>query len=440
MTTPTWHEVGSLCEAAHVLITRADLSHDLLVEMASPMLRRVGLMHQELLLDPHGDSDIDEPAADDPDPSVVHWVTTSTGRPDWVAELERTGVFVMRLDPSKPNSLRGRHGKVYVDRSHLGDPEVVKTLAGTMMSGGAIIPVDDEPEDSPAKTEPCASRARAWMQAAGGSHVPDAPMVEVLRELDPEASVWEIPCADDGPSRFVVKDRSLNNASVLATTPNAAVLSALACTLHQLREEGAELAAQVGLRGAGTFSTREAMHEAGVPHSQLGGGVSVADGIRYLAKQRDELATERNDLAKRLAGLAAAANRRDEHARRRLEEVAAIAELTGVERGPNEDVVSWVGRGVDELRRNPGEATDEVRENMLINLREWLLNMEAKAELDSDPVSIEGFTDDNDLPMGGLVLIRTTEAFAAVLKFCEAKGLLTPGKGIDDGTTTTVKP
>lgn len=64
--------------------------------------------------------------------------------------------------------------------------------------------------------------------------------------------------------------------------------------------------------------------------------------------------------------------------------------------------------------------------------------MEAKAESDSDPVSIEGFTDEGE-PVGGLFLVRTLEAFKAMVAFAEESGLLTPGKGIIDGTRSTDK-
>ena len=79
---------------------------------------------------------------------------------------------------------------------------------------------------------------------------------------------------------------------------------------------------------------------------------------------------------------------------------------------------------------------DEVRETMLVNLRDWMLAVEADVELDSDPVSIKGFTDDEGVPIGGLALVRTPEAFKAIMDFAEREGLITPGKGIVDGTRT----
>jgi hypothetical protein len=40
------------------LLRLAHEDHHHLVELAGPMLRRLGIMHGQILLDPHGDSDI----------------------------------------------------------------------------------------------------------------------------------------------------------------------------------------------------------------------------------------------------------------------------------------------------------------------------------------------------------------------------------------------
>lgn len=61
---PTWSDIGVVAEAVSVLTNRADLSHDLLVELAGPLLRRLAIMGDRIMLDPHGDSD----AAREPDP------------------------------------------------------------------------------------------------------------------------------------------------------------------------------------------------------------------------------------------------------------------------------------------------------------------------------------------------------------------------------------
>lgn len=79
---------------------------------------------------------------------------------------------------------------------------------------------------------------------------------------------------------------------------------------------------------------------------------------------------------------------------------------------------------------------EEVKENMLANLRDWMLEFEEKGRSDSDPVSVEGFVDDDGRPVGGLMLIRTPGAFAQIKTFLECARLLTPGKGIVDGTGT----
>lgn len=59
---PTWSEIAAIASAVDKLISGADLSHDLLVELASPLLRRLEIMHAQILLDPHGDSELPDDA------------------------------------------------------------------------------------------------------------------------------------------------------------------------------------------------------------------------------------------------------------------------------------------------------------------------------------------------------------------------------------------
>jgi len=54
---PTWTEVGAIAEAIVALTKHADLSHDLLIELALPAIRRLAAMGERLSTDPHGDSD-----------------------------------------------------------------------------------------------------------------------------------------------------------------------------------------------------------------------------------------------------------------------------------------------------------------------------------------------------------------------------------------------
>jgi hypothetical protein len=55
-TEPTWTDIGTLAQAIAVLTTHADLSHDLLVELGGPLLRRLASMSDAIMRDPHGDS------------------------------------------------------------------------------------------------------------------------------------------------------------------------------------------------------------------------------------------------------------------------------------------------------------------------------------------------------------------------------------------------
>lgn len=79
---------------------------------------------------------------------------------------------------------------------------------------------------------------------------------------------------------------------------------------------------------------------------------------------------------------------------------------------------------------------EETRRTVAAGLADWMLTMEAKAKMDSDPVSIEGFTGDDGEPLGGLFLVRTPEAFRVLAKCAADNGLITKGKGIVDGTET----
>ena len=81
--------------------------------------------------------------------------------------------------------------------------------------------------------------------------------------------------------------------------------------------------------------------------------------------------------------------------------------------------------------------TDEVRATMAANLVDFLLELEAKAKLDSDPVSIEGFADDDGV-VGMVVLIRGHDVCERFMQWAAEHGYHTPGKGIVDGTHTTV--
>jgi hypothetical protein len=79
--------------------------------------------------------------------------------------------------------------------------------------------------------------------------------------------------------------------------------------------------------------------------------------------------------------------------------------------------------------------TDEQRSNIAANLVDFLLELEAKAEQDSDPISMEGLTDDG-VVVGAVVLIRGPDVFDAFVKWAAELGYYTPGKGIVDGTQT----
>ena len=79
--------------------------------------------------------------------------------------------------------------------------------------------------------------------------------------------------------------------------------------------------------------------------------------------------------------------------------------------------------------------TDKQRANMAANLVDFLLELEAKAELDSDPISIEGLTEDGRV-VGAIVLIRGVSAVESFINWAEENGYHTPGKGIVDGTET----
>jgi hypothetical protein len=54
---PTWTDVGAIAEAVFVLTRSADLPHDLLIELALPSIRRLAVMGEQLLADPHGDGE-----------------------------------------------------------------------------------------------------------------------------------------------------------------------------------------------------------------------------------------------------------------------------------------------------------------------------------------------------------------------------------------------
>ena len=79
--------------------------------------------------------------------------------------------------------------------------------------------------------------------------------------------------------------------------------------------------------------------------------------------------------------------------------------------------------------------TNEQRSNMASNLVDFLLELEAKAKRDSDPISVEGLTDDGRI-VGAIVLIRGTDVAEAFIEWATARGYHTPGKGIADGTET----
>jgi hypothetical protein len=80
--------------------------------------------------------------------------------------------------------------------------------------------------------------------------------------------------------------------------------------------------------------------------------------------------------------------------------------------------------------------TDEQRSNMAANLVDFLLDLEAKAERDSDPISMEGLTD-GGVVVGAVVLIRGPDVFNAFATWAAEHGYYTPGKGIVDGTSTS---
>jgi len=79
--------------------------------------------------------------------------------------------------------------------------------------------------------------------------------------------------------------------------------------------------------------------------------------------------------------------------------------------------------------------TNEQRSNMASNLVDFLLELEAKAKRDSDPISVEGLTDDGRI-VGAIVLVRGTDVAEAFIEWATARGYHTPGKGIVDGTET----
>jgi len=80
--------------------------------------------------------------------------------------------------------------------------------------------------------------------------------------------------------------------------------------------------------------------------------------------------------------------------------------------------------------------TNEQRSNMASNLVDFLLELEAKAKRDSDPISVEGLTDDGRI-VGAIVLIRGTDVVEAFIEWATERGYYTPGKGIVDGTETS---
>lgn len=82
-----------------------------------------------------------------------------------------------------------------------------------------------------------------------------------------------------------------------------------------------------------------------------------------------------------------------------------------------------------------GQASTDPRDEMAANLVDFLLELEAKADLDSDPISIEGMTDGGEI-VGAVVFIRGADVFDAFKRWAAAAGYLTPGKGIVDGTET----
>ena len=53
---PTWCDIGAVAESIYALTKHADLSHDLLVELAGPALRRLAVMGARIMTDPHGDA------------------------------------------------------------------------------------------------------------------------------------------------------------------------------------------------------------------------------------------------------------------------------------------------------------------------------------------------------------------------------------------------
>jgi hypothetical protein len=54
---PTWDDVGAIAGAILSLTRGADLPHDMLVELALPSIRRLAVMGEQLLADPHGDGE-----------------------------------------------------------------------------------------------------------------------------------------------------------------------------------------------------------------------------------------------------------------------------------------------------------------------------------------------------------------------------------------------
>jgi len=83
--------------------------------------------------------------------------------------------------------------------------------------------------------------------------------------------------------------------------------------------------------------------------------------------------------------------------------------------------------------------TDEQRSNMAANLVEFLVELKAKAARDSDPISMEGFTDEGGV-VGAVVLIRGSDVFEDFVKWAAEHGYYAHGKGIIDGTETVAAP
>jgi hypothetical protein len=80
--------------------------------------------------------------------------------------------------------------------------------------------------------------------------------------------------------------------------------------------------------------------------------------------------------------------------------------------------------------------TDEQRSNMAAFIVEFLIELDARAALYSDPISMEGLTDEG-VVVGAVVLIRGPDVFNAFATWAAEHGYYTPGKGIVDGTSTS---